>query len=211
MRTAARLRRFAATLLAAFTAFAVAAETAPKPAASVASAPEYTLQAGDTIAISILGQDELSKQMSQLKVSPEFTIRIPYNDEPMNVRGKTREQVAAMVTGFYQPDYLKKPQVTVQIVAHVPRKVRVLGSVGSAREVPFPPEGLKLTLVDALTQAGGFQRIGNMKNVRLKRQLPDGTIETRSINVNNILNKENSKGDVDIELMPDDTIYVDEI
>lgn len=207
MKTAARLRHVTAALFAAFTVFAFAAETATKPATNAPIAPEYTLQPGDTIAISILGQDELNKQMSLLKVTPESTIRIPYNDSAMSVQGKTREQVAAMVTGFYQPDYLKKPQVTVQIVSHAPRKVRVLGAVGSAREVPFPPEGLKLTLVDALTQAGGTNRIANLKTVKLKRTLSNGTVETRTINFSNILNKESP----DIELMSDDTIYVDEI
>jgi polysaccharide export outer membrane protein len=182
----------------------------PPPSADSAASSDYTLQPGDTISVTILGEEGLSNQMKALKVSPERTIRITYfEDAPINVSGKTRWQLENIITSLYKPDYLKQPNVSVQIISYAPRKVNVIGQVNSPHEVQFPPEkGLKL--IDAITQCGGFTRLGDDRNVVLTRVMPDGTKKNIPVDARKLTGAKAAGGD-DYPLQPDDIIFVPEI
>ncbi len=191
-------------------ALAKPASLATLPAEGAASS-DYTLLPGDAISVTILGEDGLSNQMKLLKVSPEHTIRVTYfEDTPINVSGKTRWQLENIITNLYKPDYLKQPKVSVQMVSYAPRKVNVIGQVNSPHEVQFPPEkGLKL--IDAITQCGGFTRLGDDKHVVLTRVMSDGTKKNYTIDARKLTGAKETGGVDDWPLQPDDIIFVPEI
>jgi polysaccharide export outer membrane protein len=84
--------------------------------------------------------------------------------------------------------------------------VFVSGSVGLQGVVPFPREQ-GLTLIDAISRAGGFSRLADKKHVTLKRTNADGKPETFTINAEDL-----AKGDTTETwpLQPNDVITVPE-
>jgi protein involved in polysaccharide export with SLBB domain len=190
--------------------------TSAEPAAGPAGATtDYMLQPGDTVAVIVLAEDSLSKQMEALKIAPDGTISIPFFEQaPIQTKGKTRADLAAIITGLYKPDYLRNPQITVRMVSYVPREVNVLGQVNSPRKVPFPIEGRRLTLINAIAECGGFTRLGDQKNVVLTRVMPDGTTKKIIIDARYLSGEKaggSGKEQNDWPLQPDDIIYVPEI
>jgi polysaccharide export outer membrane protein len=81
-----------------------------------------------------------------------------------------------------------------------------MGAVGSPQSIEFPPDRT-LTLIDAISRAGGFNRYANKKAVRLTRTYADGHTENFTINADELIsgNKEDRW-----VLISDDVIYVPE-
>jgi protein involved in polysaccharide export with SLBB domain len=192
--------------------FGAGAEPAAVP---VTATTDYVLQPGDTVAVIVLGESDLSKQMEALKIAPDGTITIPFFERaPIQTKAKTRQQLAAIITGLYKSAYLRDPQITVRMVSYVPREVNVLGQVGSPRKVLFPIEGRRLTLINAITECGGFTRLADAKRVVLTRVTPDGTIQKVTIDARPLSGEKaggSGKEQNDWPLQPDDIIYVPEI
>jgi hypothetical protein len=61
--------------------------------------------------------------------------------------------------------------------------------------------------MSAISLAGGQNRIADLKRVKLIRKYPDGTTDTREINVDAIMK---GGGGDDVPLQTDDTIYIPE-
>jgi polysaccharide export outer membrane protein len=79
--------------------------------------------------------------------------------------------------------------------------------VNSAGRKQFPPER-GLTMLDALSLAGGHSRLADLKKVRLTRPRPEGgEPETFTINVDDLMKL---GGRDPIQLQPDDVIFVPE-
>lgn len=86
-----------------------------------------------------------------------------------------------MIRQLYDKDYLVNPQVTVTVLRYAERTVNVIGAVNSPQAVSFPIEQ-GLTLLEAITRAGGFSRIANQKDVRITRTDEQGNSKTFSVN-----------------------------
>jgi polysaccharide export outer membrane protein len=107
---------------------------------------------------------------------------------------------------YYERDFLQSPQVSLRILQYSPRQVQVLGMVNVPGPVPFPEEE-DMTLSEALSMAGGINRIGNARKIRLTRSFPGGGRATARYNLNAILGDPQVE---DIQLKPGDIIYVPE-
>lgn len=66
------------------------------------------------------------------------------------------------------------------------RFVTVTGEVSQPGRVPFSP-GRGLTIADAITRAGGFTRLGDIRRVKLTRRGANGTTTESVIDVNAIM------------------------
>jgi protein involved in polysaccharide export with SLBB domain len=86
-------------------------------------------------------------------------------------------------------------------------KVNVLGAVGRPGFVMIPSEE-ELSIVEAISAAGGFSRIGNPKKVQLKSKDAQGNIRTIEVDVNRQIQNSDSRA---IILNDGDIIYVPEI
>ncbi len=125
----------------------------------------------------------------------------------IDVKGKTLSQVESTVRELYAL-YLVKPQITILITEYPKRTVNVTGQVNSPGLISFPQEK-GLTLMDAISRAGGVNLRGKKNVIKLTRTI-DGKTETTTINPDDPIPGTNAT-QATMQLMPDDSIYVPEI
>jgi hypothetical protein len=114
-----------------------------------------------------------------------------------------------MIRDRYGKDYLAKPQVHIQVMEYAPRRVFVFGAVGKPGDVLFQQEQ-GLTLVDAISRAGSLNRLANKNKVTLKRTKPDGSTETRVIDMEELTKGDKADKNDAWPLEPGDVINVPE-
>jgi polysaccharide export outer membrane protein len=165
---------------------------------------DYILQPLDVLKVLVFQEEDINKQ-GEVRMTEESTITLPLIGS-VNLRGKTVRQAEDLIRQLYDKDYLVKPQVTLNVVKYSERFVNVTGAVNKPDRVPFPQER-GLTIVSAISLAGGQSRLANLKKVSLTRRKPDGEQEKREIDVDAIIN---GKGGEDIPLQPEDSIFVPE-
>ena len=172
---------------------------APKPEAVKS---DYILLPSDLVRVQVFQEEDLNREV---RISQESTVNLPLIGS-VDVSGHTARQAEEKIRALYERDYLVHPQVNLIVVEYVPRNVFVFGSVGSPGVVPFPREQ-GLTLLDAISRAGSFNRLADKKRVTLKRTYADGKTETFTINAEDL-----SKGDSTETwpLQPKDVINVPE-
>ena len=173
--------------------------------AAKADAPgklDYVLQPSDLIRVQIFQEEDLNREV---RISQECSVNLPLIGT-VDLMGKTARQAGDLIRDLYERDYLVHPQVNLIVVEYVPRNVTVAGSVGAQGLVPFPREQ-GLTLIDAISRAGGFTRLADKKRVTLKRTNADGESHTFTINAEDLM-----KGDTTDTwpLQPNDVITVPE-
>lgn len=173
------------------------AESAAKVAKS-----DYVLQASDLLRVQVFQEDDLTREV---RVSQEFSIVLPMIGS-VDLRGKTLRQAEEVIRDRYDRDYLVNPQVNVIVLEYAKRTVNVMGSVNQPGAVLFPEEQ-ELTLLDAISRAGGFNRLADRKRVKLSRTLPDGRTESTEVNTDDLIKSGNTKTFV---LQRDDVIFVPE-
>ena len=83
----------------------------------------------------------------------------------------------------------------------------ITGMVGSPGPQEIPTYET-LTVSKAILRAGGFSNFANQRKVKLTRAGPDGTTDTRVIDVKEII--ERGRLDLDVEVRPNDFIVVPE-
>ncbi len=163
---------------------------------------DYILQPQDLIRVQILREEELNREV---RVSQELTVALPLIGI-VDLKGKTVRQAEEDIRNAYDKDFLVNPQVNVFVIEYWKRFVKVFGSVNAPGVVVFPPEE-GLTLLGAISRAGGFSRLADNKRVILTRTTPDGRAETSTINADDLLKRGTGE---DVPLLPDDVINVGE-
>jgi len=204
------LHQFArAAFVTSFGLLAVAAAQTTTPNKPDTAKPEagkvdYVLQPSDLIRVQVFQEDDINKQ-GDVRISQEYTVSLPLIGS-VDLKGKTAHQAEELIRALYDRDYLVNPQVSLIVVDYVPRNIFVLGAVGAPGVVLFPREQ-GLTLLDAISRAGSFNRLADKKHVTLKRTNADGKPVTFTINAEDL-----SKGDSTETwpLQPNDVITVPE-
>lgn len=164
---------------------------------------DYQLQSGDIIRVQVFQEPDLDREIS---VSKEGAIVLPLIGK-VSVKGRTLSVVEQTVRALYDKDYLVNPQVTVTVVKYQLRTVNVIGAVNTPQAIEYPPEQM-LTLLDAISRAGGFSRLADRKKVRLTRSYSDGRPpENIIINADKIIS---GTSDDRCVLQKDDVIFVPE-
>lgn len=166
------------------------------------SKADYVLQPSDLIRVQIFQEDDLNREV---RISQEFTVTLPLVNS-VDLSGKTARQAESYIRDLYAKDFLVQPQVNLTVVEYAPRRVYVAGSVGAPGVVLFQQEQ-GLTLIEAISKAGSFNRLADKKRVTLKRTMPDGTSETKTINVEELMKGDSSET---WPLQPGDVINVPE-
>ncbi len=171
-------------------------------ASTKAAKSDYVLQASDVLRVQVFQEDDLTREV---RVSQEYSIVLPMIGS-VDLRGKTLRQAEEMIRDLYDRDYLVNPQVNVIVLEYAKRTVNVLGSVNQPGAVLFPQEE-DLTLLDAISRAGGFNRLADRKRVKLSRTLADGRTESTEVNTDDLIKSGNTKTFI---LQRDDVIFVPE-
>lgn len=164
-----------------------------------AAKPENkTLGPGDVVEIRVRDQDDIS---GPYEVSESGVVRFPWIGE-VQVRGKTGPEIAALIEAELQSGWLKQPQVTVRVTERQNREVSVLGQVKEAGSYSYKAG---LTIMQAISQAGGMNPLAAPRRVKLIRQTEKGR-QTFEIDVTAILDSRAQ----DFVLEPGDIVFVPE-
>jgi polysaccharide biosynthesis/export protein len=160
----------------------------------------YRLGPGDEISIRVKGQPAYS--LEKTKVSPTGSIYHELVGE-VSVVGLTTTQLTERLANDLS-EYLKNPQVSVQLVEAASAKISVFG------EVPRPGivvMSRPMRLLDAISEAGGFSDTGKKSSVEVLRQQPDGTRVLMRVDVKKYLEGKGSP-ESNIPLQAGDLVVV---
>jgi protein involved in polysaccharide export with SLBB domain len=154
------------------------------------------LTAGDVFEVRVFEQEHLG---GTFQVQEDGTIVVPLLG-PVNVSGKTKAEVATLLEQMFADGYLRDPHVTVVMTERENLEVSVLGQVQRPGTFPYVE---KLTLVQAISEAGGLNELAHARKVKLTRKGPAG-VGTYDVSVRAITEGRAA----DILLQPGDIIFV---
>ena len=174
---------------------------AAAPAAAQASS-DYQLQPGDVVRVQVFQEPDLDRE---LRVSQDGQIALPMIGQ-VEVKNRTLSSVEKTVRELYDRDYLVNPQVNITVLTYQKRSVNVMGAVNAPQAIEYPPEQT-LSILDAISRAGGFNRFADRKKVVLTRTFADGHSDKYTINTDQLISGVSSERWV---LLKDDVIFVPE-
>lgn len=137
----------------------------------------YRLGPEDIISVTVFGQDRYSR--SGIIIPPNGKINYPLIPDGILVAGKTTEQVAAEMTKRLD-EYIIDPKITVMLEKAQSARYSVLGDVGTPG---IRIMTRRLSVYEALAEAGGVLDTGDKSKVVLLRRQADGTIRPKIINI----------------------------
>ena len=154
----------------------------------------YVLGAGDRININIFEVEEFS---GQYLVLVDGTVSLPLIGN-IAVRGLTLSQVSELINQKYSP-FLRRPVVTVTLVAPRITKVAVAGEVNSpgSYEIPFGSTNNNnfASLTDLIQLAKGITPAADLSRVYIRRMF-QGAERVYTVNLWELLNRGNLDSDV---------------
>ena len=133
---------------------------------------DYALAAGDRIRVTVYGHDDLSGAF-QLDGNGNITLPLIQN---VPAGGQTPRELEHAITDRLQPQYLRNPLVSVEVVTL--RPFYILGEVSAPGSYPYSPG---ITVVKAAALAGGFTYRANTKKVRITRDGEPEPLERASL------------------------------
>jgi polysaccharide biosynthesis/export protein len=171
--------------------------SANAPAKSATNDPNYVIGAQDVLDISVWKNPELTRTVP---VRPDGKISLPLLND-VQAAGLTPSQLAAQInTGLRK--FITDPQVTVIVNQINSQRVYILGEVTRAGAYPLLPG---MTVLQALSSAGGFTQFANMKKIYVLRQV-NGSQQKLFFNYKEVLS--GKRTDENIPVRAGDTIVV---
>jgi polysaccharide biosynthesis/export protein VpsN len=146
----------------------------PRPADLPAPVSNATVGVGDVFEMRIVREDNLPTAFT---VAPDGTVDLPYIKR-LKVAGLEPQQIAEIVrTRLIEKEILTDPIVSVSMKEYNSKRVEVLGEVARSGSLRFEPG---MTLLRAISLAGGFNQMAARDKVTIRRQV--GTT-TRAVTV----------------------------
>lgn len=158
------------------------------------------LATGDELEVRVFDEERFD---GTYEVQADGTIDFPYLGGIV-VDGRTAAEVAELIEVRLADGYLHHPQVTVTIKVRGNREVSVLGQVKDPGSLAFQE---RLTLVQALSLAGGLTEFAAPRRVSITRRTGSGDqTATFEVSLTEII-----KGAAeDLSLRPGDIVFVPE-
>lgn len=129
----------------------------------VAVSPDYPLQAGDKIRITVFQEPDLSAD--QVLVDPAGNISLPLLGQ-VHAAGLTPASLGTQLQSAYGARYLRNPQVSIGMVEAVERTASVEGEVKQPGIFPVTPQ---TTLLGMLAQARSPTQTAKLSEVLIFR------------------------------------------
>lgn len=167
-----------------------------KPVAAT-NDPNYVIGAEDVLDINVWKEPDISRTVP---VRPDGRISLPLLND-IQAAGLTPRQLGLVVTESLKK-FLTEPQVTVIVTAINSRRVYILGEVNRAGAFPLLPG---LTVLQALSSAGGFTQYANPKKIYVLRN-ENGKQTKYPFNYKEVV--AGAQTSQNIQLQPGDTIVV---
>ncbi len=154
--------------------------------------------AGDIFTMQIVSEKDLP---GEYQVASDGTVDLPYI-QTVQVAGLEAQEIARVIRHkLIEKQVLTDPIVVVQVKEYHSRTVILLGQVAKPGSFPLTTG---LTLMQAISLAGGFSNIADDYNVTLTRKLENNSTTTVTISVDAITDGKSP----DVPLQAGDRIYV---
>ena len=157
----------------------------------------YIIGTDDVLSINVWKEPDMTRVVP---VRPDGKISLPLIND-VQAAGSTPQQLAASVTEKLRK-FITEPQVTVIVTQINSQRVFVVGEVLRAGAFPLIPG---MTVLQALSSAGGFTTFADVKKIHVMRLVSGKHIEL-PFNYREVLKGDNP--DQNIKLEPGDTVVV---
>ena len=164
-------------------------------------ADSYTLGAGDRLRVDIFNVPEYS---GEFYVLGDGSINLPVVGS-IPLQGLTVQKASSVLTSYFSR-YVKRPIVTISVLAPRPVQFAIAGEVTRAGSytIPFTLENRKFpSISQAIQLAGGTTQTANLRQVQVRRAATGRII---NVNLFDVLQRGNTAQD--ITLRDGDTIYI---
>ncbi len=166
-------------------------------AAPATTDPAYRIGPEDVLDIAVWKEPDVSRVVP---VRPDGRISLPLVND-VQAAGLTPQQLAGALTERLRK-YLNEPQVTVIVTAINSQRVFVVGEVLRAGAFPLLPG---MTVLQALSSAGGFTTFADVKKIHVVRVRNGKQLEL-PFNYRDVLKGDNPEQNIKLE--PGDTVVV---
>ncbi len=173
------------------------AETAA-PAATPAGKESYVIVTDDMLAISVWKEPQVSRVVP---VRPDGKISVPLAGE-LQASGLTPTELQANIAEALKK-YVAEPVVTVIVEKATRARFNILGEIQRPGSYELANA---LTVLDAISMAGGFRDFAKTKSIYILRRTDGGAPERLSFNYNEVKNGRNFTQN--IKLQAGDTVVV---
>jgi len=137
----------------------------------------YRLGPEDVISVTVFGQDRYSR--SGIIIPPSGRISLALIPNGIFVNGKTVEQVSDLIKQRYD-EYIIDPQVSVSLDRASSYRYSVIGDV---TQPGIRVMSRRLTVTEALAEAGGVLQTGDKSRVVVLRRQVNGNLAPIPVNV----------------------------
>lgn len=174
-------------------------ETSQKPAAVAAPVVDagYKIGPQDVVRIDVWKEPDISRT---IPVRPDGKVSLPLLND-VQAAGLTAMQLAGSLRESLSK-YLTSPQVTVTVTEINSRRVYITGEVIRPGALPLLPN---MTVLQALSSAGGFTQFAKLKNIYVLRT-EDGKQVKHPFNYKEVV--KGNLAEQNILLQPGDVIVV---
>ena len=124
----------------------------------------YIIGTSDHLRIDVWQNDKL--QLADVPVRPDGKITVPLLDD-VQAAGLTTDELKAVLTEKLS-EFIQSPTVTVVVLMPLSKRAYVLGEVRSAGPISL---GSEMSVLDAITAAGGFTPYAKKSSVRVLRRV----------------------------------------
>ncbi len=159
----------------------------------------YKLGPEDIISVEVFNQDRYSRK--NIIIPPSGRISLSLIPGGIFVNGKTVEEVAEVITKKYD-EFIINPQVTVSLDKASSYRYSVIGDVG---QPGIRLMSHRMTVTEAIAEAGGVLSTGDRSKVYVLRRQPTGFVAPILVNVSAIYK---GKAPDTTYLVPGDQIVV---
>lgn len=137
----------------------------------------YTLGAGDTLRITVFGQENLSGEFT---IEPNGMVSFPLIKE-VPAAGMTARELEKTLTSELSPDYVVDARVTVEVINY--RDMYILGEVQLPGKYDYVPN---MTVLQAVAIAGGYTYRADESGAEITRHVK-GALKTFTVNEKTML------------------------
>lgn len=140
----------------------------------------YRLGPEDVISVQVFGQDRYSR--AGITIPPSGRIALALIPGGVFVNGKTVEQVSEEIKKRYD-EYIIDPQVSVSLDKAASYRYSIVGDVA---QPGIRLMSHRMTVTEAIAEAGGVLPTGNRSKVVVLRRQADGMLQPIAVNVSAI-------------------------
>jgi len=159
--------------------------------------PNYVIGPQDVLDVSVWKEPDVSRQVP---VRPDGKISLPLLND-LQAAGLTPATLTAQITTGLEK-FITNPQVTVIVLEINSQRIYMLGEVARVGAYALLPG---MTILQALSNAGGFTPFSNVKNIHVLRQ-ENGEQKKLFFNYKEVIS--GKRTEQNIALKPGDTIVV---